>query len=263
MRHRVMSAARAARSMPCDTVGYVRVSTEEQARAGVSLDAQEERVRAYCLLNGLTLTTIYRDEGVSASKPMRERPEGARLLATIEAGEAQHVVSMKLDRLFRDAVDCLETVRQWDSRGLALHLIDMGGSAMNTASAAGRFFLTVMAGAAEMERNLVRERTRLALAHKRERGDRLGTTPLGFSTPSAGLPMVPNPDEMEAVRVILLSRVRRQPISFRAIAADLAARGLSTKRGGRWQAATVKRIWDRRSRYASMELAEEREQERT
>jgi site-specific DNA recombinase len=231
-------------------VGYVRVSTEEQAREGVSLDAQTEKLRAYCTLHGLTLATIYRDEGVSAGKPLTERPEGAKLLAAIGSGEATHVVALKLDRLFRDAVDCLQTARQWDANGIAMHLIDLGGQTVNTASAMGRFFLTVMAGAAEMERNLIRERTRTALAHKRSRGDRLGTTPLGFHTPAPGQSMERNDVELETVRLILTARRRRKPVPFRQIAAQLAAGGHQTKRGGVWAPATVKRIWDARARYS-------------
>lgn len=235
---------------PPVAIGYVRVSTEEQAREGVSLDAQTEKLRAYCTLHGLTLATIYRDEGVSAGKPLTDRPEGARLLAQLAAGEARHVVALKLDRLFRDAVDCLQTAQRWDASGISMHLIDLGGQAVNTGSAMGKFFLTIMAGAAELERNVIRERTRTALAHKRSRGDRLGTTPLGFTTPESGAPMQPNPDELVAVRFILRARSRRKPVPFRQIAAQLAAGGHETKRGGSWAPATVKRIWDARARYA-------------
>lgn len=248
-----MSSRRTATPTPIApvAVGYVRVSTEEQAREGVSLDAQTEKLRAYCSLNGLTLDTIYRDEGVSAGKPLTERGEGAKLLAQLAAGTATHVVALKLDRLFRDAVDCLQTARRWDAAGISMHLIDIGGQAVNTGSAMGRFFLTIMAGAAEMERNLIRERTRTALAHKRDRGDRLGATPLGFTTPEPGAAMQPNDRELVAVRLILSARRRRQPVPFRQIAALLTAGGHETKRGGVWAPATVKRVWDHRERYAN------------
>lgn len=171
------------------------------------------------------------------------------MLATLAGGEARHVVALKLDRLFRDAVDCLQTAQRWDAAGISMHLIDLGGQAVNIGSAMGRFFLTVMAGAAEMERNLIRERTRTALAFKRSRGERLGTTPLGFTTPEAGAPMQPDQTELSAVRLILAARKKRKPTPFRQIAAQLAAGGHKTKRGGVWAPATVKRTWDVRSRY--------------
>lgn len=230
--------------------GYVRVSTEEQAREGVSLDAQTAKIEAYCLLNGLELVTLYRDEGVSAGKPLSERPQGRELLAAVASGEVVHVVALKLDRLFRDAVDTLNTSRAWDTAGVAMHLLDLGGQAVNTASAMGRFFLTIMAGAAEMERNLVRERTRMAMAHMRARGDRLGATPLGFVTIEPRSPMQPVSAEMEPVRLILARRGAGD--TFRSIAAQLRDAGLATKRGGKWDATTVRNVWERRARYESV-----------
>jgi len=138
-------------------VAYVRVSTEEQATEGISLEAQNHRVRAYCELRGLELVDIITDAGVSAGKPLARRDGGARLLHLIRRGEAVAVVAFKLDRLFRNCADCLTVTATWDRSGVALHLIDLGGQAVDTSTAMGRFFLTVMAGAAEMERGLVAE----------------------------------------------------------------------------------------------------------
>jgi len=230
-------------------VGYIRVSTEEQAREGVSLAAQEAKLRAYCELQGLQLMRIYRDEGISAGKPLVERPQGENMLEALKDGEAGHVVTLKLDRLFRDAVDCLQRSREWDATGVAMHLIDMGGQTVNTASATGRFMLTVMAGAAEMERNLIRERTRAAMQYKKERGDRLGASPLGFSTAEPGATLMPVERELEPVRFILQRRAAGE--SYNLIADQLRELGLPTKRGGRWYPATVRNVWLRRKRYAS------------
>ncbi|MCH9003026.1 MAG: recombinase family protein, partial [Planctomycetes bacterium] len=87
---------------------------------------------------------------------------------------ADSVVMLKLDRGFRNAGDCLTTVEQWERKGIALHVADLGGNAIDTTSAAGRFMLVVLAGAAEMERNLTRERTRAALAVKKSNVQRVG-----------------------------------------------------------------------------------------
>lgn len=232
---------------PVRAAAYVRVSTDEQAREGVSLAAQEERIRAYCALHGLELVRVYRDAGVSAGNPLHERPEGAALLAAIDAGDVVHVVALKLDRLFRDAIDALRVATGWERAGVAMHLIDLGGQTVNTASAAGKFMFSVLAAAAEMERNLIGERTRTALQHKRARGERLGTTPLGFRTPAPGATMEPVADELRPVRVIL--RRRKAGDSFREIAARLERDGFTTKRGGRWHASTVRGVWDRRDQY--------------
>ncbi len=74
---------------------------------------------------------------------------------------------LKLDRMFRNAGDCSNTVEKWDKAAIALHVIGLGGNAIDTTSAAGRFMLVVLAGAAEIERNLTRERIRSAMAVKR------------------------------------------------------------------------------------------------
>lgn len=197
-------------------LGYLRVSTEEQATEGLSLDAQAERIRAYCTASGLKLVELFRDEGISAANPLASRPAGSRLLAALDVGDAQAVVAVKLDRLFRDAIDCLATVRSWNERGIALHLLDLGGSAFNSASALGRFFLTVMAGAAEMERNLISERTRAALAYKRSKGEWLGAVPFGYRLEGGVLV----PDEREQELIMALKRDRRaRHLSVRELAA--------------------------------------------
>jgi DNA invertase Pin-like site-specific DNA recombinase len=104
-----------------------------------------------------------------------------------------------------------------------------------------------------MERNLVRERTSHAMRFKRDRGDRLGATPLGFRTPAPGAPMEPVPEELETVSLLL--ELRGRGLTFRAIAEELARRGLPTKRGGHWRASTVRRLWLGRVRYAALDAA--------
>ena len=80
-------------------VGYVRVSTEEQAKEGVSLEAQQERIRAYAAMRGLELIEIYSEQGVSGKIPLRQRPEGMKLVTAIDKKHARHILTLKLDRL--------------------------------------------------------------------------------------------------------------------------------------------------------------------
>jgi len=215
-------------------LGYVRVSTQEQATEGVSLAAQEQRIRAYCDATGLELAGIIREEAVSGSKPLALRPAGAELIRLL-AQEKAHVVALKLDRLFRDAGDALEQTRAWDRKGIALHLVDVGGQAINTASAMGRMFLTMMAGFAELERNLIAERTAAALAHKKANGEVYASTPYGFDR--LGDRLVENPQEQGT-----LARIRSlagSGESLRGIARLLNREAVPTKRGGRWHARTL------------------------
>lgn len=234
---------------------YRRVSTEEQARGGVSLDDQQERALAYVRSLGMPIDRehvhVLTENGVSGSVPLEERPMGAQLVARVREGAVANVVAFKLDRLFRDAGDALKVTKEWDKLGVALHLVDHGGQALNTRTAFGKAFFTMAAAFAELERNLISERTRSALQHKQARGDRLGAPPLGYLTTGNGHPPVAADGEMDTVRLILKLR-RRDPErwTFREIAARLAREGHRTKRGGSWAPQTVKRVWDRRAEYS-------------
>jgi site-specific DNA recombinase len=225
---------------PQSAVGYVRVSTEEQAREGVSLSAQQERIRAYCTMRGLDLVAVVTDSGVSAGKPLHTRPGGQQVLDMVSRGEVANVVAMKLDRLFRDCADCLEVTRDWDRRGLALHLIDLGGQAIDTSTAMGRFFLTVMAGAAEMERNLVRERTAAAMAYKKARGEYTGgEAPYGWHLTDDN---TLEPHRAEQQVIAAARELRAAGLSLRKVGAGLAERGLLPRSRRQWHAETVKAL---------------------
>jgi DNA invertase Pin-like site-specific DNA recombinase len=123
-------------------VGYVRVSTGKQ---DCSLEAQEERIRLYCQLNGLELVEAIRERGITAKIKLNKRPEGKHIAEPTAAGVC-HIVSLKLDRLFRNAVDALSHVEEWEQAGSALHLVDMGGQSVNTVSSMGKMLITMLAG---------------------------------------------------------------------------------------------------------------------
>lgn len=222
--------------MDAPAVGYLRVSTTEQAREGVSLAAQQARIVAYCAASGLSVIKIVRDEGVSGARPLRDRPGGAELVRLLAKKKALHIVSLKLDRLFRDASDALVQTRTWDKAGVALHVLDLGGQSLNSASAMGRMFLTVAAGFAELERNLIGERTATAMRYKRDRREAYSPTPFGFVR--VGNQLVEDAKEMAVVRRI--RAWRRNGWTLRRIAERLSATGIPTKQGGMWAPATVR-----------------------
>lgn len=245
-----MSIASTGRSSAC---GYVRVSTDEQTVSGLGLASQRERIAAYCQLRGLALARMIEDGGVSGGRPLAERPGGAELLRALRAGAARrtpsgnsgvchktpgaHVVMLKLDRGFRNAADCLATIERWERAGVTLHIIDLGGNAIDTASAAGKFMLTVLAGAAEMERNLTRERTRAALHVKRGRGERISRfAPFGQRLTRDDTLAI-EPQEQQAIR--LMHELRDRGLSLRQIAAELKERGHRGRTGRPISAKTV------------------------
>ena len=98
-------------------LGYARVSTDERAREGVSLEAQQSRIRAYCEAKELELTDVLVDDGISGKT--LDRPALRELLQRCERGEVGHVVVVKLDRLTRRTRDLLALV---DDLFLARHI---------------------------------------------------------------------------------------------------------------------------------------------
>ncbi len=217
-------------------IGYVRVSTDEQARDGLSLDAQAARVRAYAEAKGLPLVEVVSDEGRSGKN--LDRPGLQDLLARCEAGQVGHVIVWRLDRLTRRTRHLLALVEDlFLARSIELHSVS---ESLDTSTPHGRFVLTLFGGLAQMERELIGERTRSALAYKRERLQPTSHAPYGFASNGARAEMRPLPDELTIVRRIL-SRWRAGG-SYLAIARNLNAEGVPTKRGGRWHASTVRGI---------------------
>lgn len=215
-------------------IAYIRVSTEEQAEHGVSLDAQRAKVAAYCVANDLELMAVMEDAGISA-KRADTRPALQAALVACKRGEAQALIVVKLDRLARNTVDALEIADALDAAGVALHSIS---ERIDTQSATGRFFYTLLASLAEMERRQTAERTAVAMRHKRARGEYIGgDAPFGYRIEGGRIV----PDEQETRIVDILYSLHADGMSWRSIAAELNARGITTRHGGKWQAVQVQR----------------------
>jgi DNA invertase Pin-like site-specific DNA recombinase len=150
-------------------IGYIRVSTDEQAKEGVSLENQEEKIRSYCDLKDFELLEIVEDAGISA-KNLR-RPGAQKVIEMAQKKMVDAVVVYKLDRMFRSTVDALETTKQFDKWGVSFHSI---AENLDTKSAMGKFFFTLTAALAEMEREIIGERTRDVLQRKKANGEVYG-----------------------------------------------------------------------------------------
>lgn len=214
---------------------YLRVSTADQAEHGVSLDAQQERLSAYAIANGLEVAGILRESAISGTIPLADRPEGVKLTEMVSSGQVRHVIALKLDRLFRSAVDALSTTALWDKQGIALHLVDMGGQSLNTGSAMGRMMLTMMAGFAQFERDLTAERTTSALAHKKANSQAYSPTPYGKDRD--GERLTDNAQEQGIIRQ--MRELRENGFSLRGIAEHLNSNGIASKQGKQWYASSV------------------------
>lgn len=225
-------------------IGYARVSTGDQ---GLSLEGQAERIRQYCQLRGFDLADVIEDAAVSGGVPFRARPGGGELARRIDKGEADAVVIVKLDRGFRSAVDCLQQVERWNRAGVELHILDMGGEAINTGAAVGKLFLTMAAAFAEFERGQIRERTTAALAVKRSRGQKTGGgIPFGYRLDGDRLVR----DRREYRLIQRMAKLQKHGRSLQAIADTLNKGGIPTKKGGVWSRIQVSRAIANAERYA-------------
>lgn len=153
-------------------IGYVRVSTQEQAVSGLGLDAQRSTIAAEARRRGFELVSVCEDAGVSGKT--LDRPGLARALELVEAGEADGIIVAKLDRFSRSLLDFAGLTERSRCHGWALVAVDL---AIDTSTAKGELMLNVLATFAQFERRLISERTRDALAAARARGIRLGRPP--------------------------------------------------------------------------------------
>ncbi len=200
-------------------VGYVRVSTAEQADSGAGLAAQRAAIEQAARRRGWVLVAVLEDAGVSA-KSMKGRTSLAAAIALIEAGGADALVVAKLDRLSRSIIDFATLMAQAKSAGWALVVLDMD---FDMTTPQGELMANMLAAFAQFERRLIGERTKDGLAQKRLQGVQLGRP---RSTPDA-----------VARRVV---RERENGASLGVIARGLNDDAIPTAQGGsRWYASTV------------------------
>ena len=223
-------------------LGYVRVSTREQADDGVSLDAQREKLQAYSKAMDLELVMIEEDAGVSA-KTIKDRPGLLAALQALQDGKAEGILVCKLDRLTRSVRDLGDLVERYFATQWSLMSV---ADSIDTRSASGRLILNVLACVSQWEREATAERTRDALSYLKKNGVLIGGAPLGRryeeATDGDGRRLVTVVEE-EKRTVDEIVRLRGQDLTYRAIAEYLSNHGYQTKRGGKWAAATVQKVY--------------------
>lgn len=209
-------------------IGYVRVSSPKQAEQGVSLEAQAQKIKAMCVVQGAELADLIVDPAESG-KSLR-RPGMERLLALVDAGAVGTVIIAKLDRLTRSVRDLGELLERFNRRGVALVSV---AESLDTGTAAGRLVLNVMASVSQWEREAIGERTRDAMSHKRANGERVGTVPFGFRLAADRKHL--EPDEGEQAVLSAMRDLRGLGYSLSEVANALNAQGFTTRRGTPWR----------------------------
>lgn len=204
-------------------IGYVRVSTEEQARAGISLDMQRNKIRAYAGLEDLELIDTIEDAGISGSS-IKGRPGVQKVLQMIHDRKVDALVIFKLDRLARNTAECLDIANLCCKHSVSLRSIT---EKLDTESAIGKFFFTLLASLGEMERALIGERIQAVMELKKERGEVRGHAPYGMKAVDGKL--VADLAEQEIIERILT--LHRQRLSIYQIVEILRQEGRLNRKG--------------------------------
>ena len=212
-------------------IGYVRVSTEEQALMGVSLDAQEDKIKAYCVAKEWDLFRIIKDSGYSAKD--LNRPGIQEIINGCKRKEFDVVVILKLDRLTRSVKDLGYLVEDvFQKNDVAFSSLQDN---FDTATANGRMVMNILATLAQWERDIISERTRDAMLFMKKDMKLIGAVPFGYDCNGGSLSI--NPDEAGVVQKMLSLRERGK--SYQRIAAHLNSKAIPSKNGGKWHPKTV------------------------
>jgi DNA invertase Pin-like site-specific DNA recombinase len=203
-------------------LGYCRVSTAEQGDSKAGLEAQEQAIRAEVEHRGWELVELRSD--VASGKSLRHRPQLGQTLRDLQAGKADALVVAKLDRLSRSVLDFASVMETAQAEKWSLVVLDLG---VDTTSTNGKLIAHIMIALAQWERELIGDRTRTALKAVKARGTRLGR-PTGVT------------DETRR----LIRTLRLSGMSWQRIAEMLTHEGIPTSQGGKWHAATVRKVHD-------------------
>ena len=230
-----MKAKHTVTGQPKRAIGYARVSTRDQADNGHSLEAQRAKIEAYATLHDLQLVGVTIDDGFSGKN--LERPGMEKVLGMIRRRAVDVVVVAKLDRITRSVRDLGELIERFDNGGIQFASV---ADNIDTATAAGRLVLNVMASVAQWERETIAERTSDALAHLRANGKRVSRfAPFGYRFNGDG-ECEQEPRETEAVE--LIRQLRGEGLTFNRIGGELASRGFHARNGQRLSAKVIRSV---------------------
>ena len=213
-------------------IGYVRVSTAQQGRSGLGLEAQQEALMRFATTEGYELVRVFEEiETGKGADALNKRPQLAAALT--EARKRKCPISVaKLDRLSRD----VHFISGLMAHRVPFLVVELGADV-------DPFILHLFAALAEKERAMISTRTRAALAAAKARGTKLGGPKLAEARARAVVSIVAGADRLAANVVPIIREMQRTGMNtLREIAEALNARGVPTARGGLWYASTVRNV---------------------
>lgn len=221
---------------------YLRVSSDEQAERG-TIQNQETFIRKYCDLHGIDNFKLYIDDGYSGTIPLENRPGAAKLLSDTIAGKISAICVYRLDRLARSVKIVLDTYEFFEKHQVALKSLT---ESFDTGTPTGKFFMTMLASIAALERDTILERTMMGKDRAAREGRwPAGAPPYGYRIGDTGKLKIYEP-EAEIIRLIF--RLYMEGMSTVPIAEYLNARdiptparskGTNNKSTGKWHAGHI------------------------
>ena len=196
---------------------YIRVSTEDQAESGLGMDAQRTRCKAMALVKGWQEPTFYEDDGISGTKDVKKRPGLSSLVDDVRSGKIDAVIIPSLDRLGRKVLIVISLVEEFRQRNVALVSCK---ESLDTSTPQGTFVMHMFAALAQLERDLISQRTSEALAERAKiDGERGGRVPYGYRRSDKGVVVIP--EEARIVRRIFT--LHKKGVTLRSIAESVSS----------------------------------------
>lgn len=203
------------------TIVYLRVSTEKQGDSGAGLSAQLNSCKACS-----TIDAVFQDV-VSGSSGLESRPGMLNAIAQLEKGDVLLVA--KRDRLGRDPLVLAMIEASVARRGASIRAADGLGNGDTPSEILMKRIVDAMS---EYELQLIKARTKAALAAKKAKNERTGTIPFGKMVMSDGIHLVDNPEEQAIISMV--TALRKSGLSLRAIAENLNNRNITKRKGAKW-----------------------------
>lgn len=212
---------------------YIRVSTQEQAREGISLAAQEKLLRDYCKLYKYGIYNIYIDDGYSAKN--MNRPALQNLISDIKNKKIESVLVWKLSRISRSVIDLLTLLKEFEKYNVQFISYS---EQFDTNTAVGKLLITVLASVAEFERETISDNVKTALNYRASLGKPTATQVLGYKRYEEKLFVIDK--EAELIKEIFLEYL--DCLNYSEVARRLNAKGYVGKRGKKFKANQIKTI---------------------
>lgn len=217
-------------------IAYIRVSTDAQADSGAGLEAQIEACERYAARNGLTIHQVFKDEGISGSAKIEDRP--GLMSAINELKKDDVLLVAKRDRLARDTYVIAVIKRTIESK--KARIISAAGEGTDQNDPASKMLTGIVDVFAEYERDMIRARTKAALQAMKREGKRVGHIPFGFKLAQDGVYLEESPEEQDILRQ--MRELQADGLSIRDIAKALNERNAFNRGQSLWNHASVHRI---------------------